>query len=48
MFRRPVEEQTAEALGIPVRTVRRDPVKARGWLYDQLQPDARHLAAARL
>jgi len=33
------EEQTAEALGISVRTVRRDWVKAKGWLYDQLQPD---------
>jgi RNA polymerase sigma factor (TIGR02999 family) len=30
------EEQTAEVLGISVRTVRRDWVKARGWLYSQL------------
>jgi RNA polymerase sigma factor (sigma-70 family) len=34
------EEQTAEVLGISVRTVRRDWVKAKGWLYTQLQPDA--------
>lgn len=33
------EEQTAEVLGISIRTVRRDWVKAKGWLYDQLQPD---------
>jgi RNA polymerase sigma factor (TIGR02999 family) len=30
------EEQTAEALGVSVRTVRRDWVKAKGWLYNQL------------
>ncbi len=30
------EEQTAEVIGISVRTVRRDWVKARGWLYMQL------------
>jgi len=36
------EEQTAEVLNISVRTVRRDWVKARGWLYSQLygEPDA--------
>ena len=34
------EEQTAEVLDISVRTVRRDWVKAKGWLYTQLQPDA--------
>jgi RNA polymerase sigma-70 factor, ECF subfamily len=30
------EEETAEALGITARTVRRDWVKARGWLYAAL------------
>lgn len=34
------EEQTAEVLDISVRTVRRDWVKAKGWLYTQLQPDS--------
>jgi RNA polymerase sigma factor (TIGR02999 family) len=34
------EEQTAEVLGISVRTVRRDWVKARGWLYTQLYGEA--------
>lgn len=33
------EEQTADVLGISVRTVRRDWVKAKGWLFTQLQPD---------
>ena len=31
------EEETAEALGVTSRTVRRDWVKARGWLYAELQ-----------
>ena len=31
------EEETAEALGVNVRTVRRDWTKARGWLRRQLQ-----------
>jgi RNA polymerase sigma factor (TIGR02999 family) len=31
------EEETAGALGITSRTVRRDWVKAKGWLYDALQ-----------
>ncbi len=30
------EEETAEALGVTARTVRRDWVKARGWLYAEL------------
>jgi RNA polymerase sigma-70 factor, ECF subfamily len=30
------DEETAEALGVTARTVRRDWVKARGWLYTQL------------
>lgn len=30
------EDQTAEVLNVSVRTVRRDWVKARGWLYTQL------------
>ena len=30
------EEETAEALGLTARTVRRDWVKARGWLYAEL------------
>ena len=34
------DEETAEALQIGVRTVRRDWVKAKGWLYEQLQRDA--------
>lgn len=33
------EEETAEALGISDRTVRRDWVKARKWLYRALSPD---------
>jgi len=33
------EDQTAEVLGVSVRTVRRDWVKAKGWLYTQIQPD---------
>jgi RNA polymerase sigma-70 factor (ECF subfamily) len=33
------EEQTADALGISIRTVRRDWVKAKGWLQTQLSPD---------
>jgi len=27
------EEETAEALGVTARTIRRDWVKAKGWLY---------------
>ena len=30
------EEETAEALGVTARTVRRDWVKAKGWLYQEL------------
>jgi RNA polymerase sigma factor (TIGR02999 family) len=30
------EEETAEALGVTVRTIRRDWVKAKGWLYRAL------------
>jgi RNA polymerase sigma factor (TIGR02999 family) len=34
------EEETAAALGVTARTVRRDWAKARLWLYDQLrEPD---------
>lgn len=32
------EEETADALGVTARTVRRDWIKARGWLYDALAP----------
>jgi RNA polymerase sigma factor (TIGR02999 family) len=32
------EDETAEALGIAVRTARRDWVKAKSWLYDDLFP----------
>jgi RNA polymerase sigma factor (TIGR02999 family) len=31
------DDETAEALGVTARTVRRDWVKARGWLYSQLE-----------
>lgn len=34
------EEETAEALGVSVRTVRRDWVKAKAWLFRELYPDA--------
>lgn len=34
------EEQTAEALGISVRTAKRDWAKAKSWLYAELHPDA--------
>ena len=34
------EDETAEALGIAVRTTRRDWVKARSWLYRELYADA--------
>ena len=34
------EAEIAEVLGISERTVRRDWVKARGWLYDELQHNA--------
>ena len=33
------EEETAAVLGVTARTVRRDWVKARGWLYQELQED---------
>ena len=33
------EEETAEVLGVTARTVRRDWVKARGWLYAEVQRD---------
>lgn len=33
------EEETSEVLGVSVRTVRRDWVKAKGWLYDHLYGD---------
>lgn len=31
------DDETAEALGVTSQTVRRDWVKARGWLYAELQ-----------
>ena len=34
------EEETAEALGVTARTVRRDWVKAKGWLYRELHDPA--------
>ncbi|HEX8362334.1 MAG TPA: ECF-type sigma factor [Longimicrobium sp.] len=34
------EEETAEALGISLRTARRDWAKARSWLYGELYPEA--------
>jgi RNA polymerase sigma factor (TIGR02999 family) len=34
------EEETAEALGVTTRTVQRDWVKARGWLYLELREGA--------
>ena len=34
------EAETAEALGVTARTVSRDWVKARGWLYRELRDDA--------
>jgi RNA polymerase sigma factor (TIGR02999 family) len=33
------EEETAEALGVSARTVRRDWVKAKAWLFKELYPD---------
>jgi RNA polymerase sigma factor (TIGR02999 family) len=33
------EEETAQALGIGLRTVKRDWAMARGWLYQELRPD---------
>jgi RNA polymerase sigma factor (TIGR02999 family) len=33
------EEETSEVLGVSVRTVRRDWVKAKGWLYNHLYGD---------
>jgi RNA polymerase sigma factor (TIGR02999 family) len=32
------EEETGEVLGVTQRTVRRDWVKAKGWLYEELSP----------
>ena len=34
------EEETAEALGIGLRTAKRDWAKARSWLYGELYPDS--------
>jgi len=34
------EEQTAQVLSVTARTVRRDWIKARGWLYRELSSDA--------
>ena len=34
------EEETAEALGIGLRTAKRDWAKARSWLFQELYPDA--------
>jgi RNA polymerase sigma factor (TIGR02999 family) len=34
------EEETAEALGVGLRTVKRDWAKARAWLFQDLYPDA--------
>jgi RNA polymerase sigma factor (TIGR02999 family) len=34
------EAETAEALGVTARTVARDWVKARGWLYQAVRDDA--------
>jgi DNA-directed RNA polymerase specialized sigma24 family protein len=34
------EDETADALGVTARTVRRDWVKARGWLFQELRDDA--------
>lgn len=34
------EEETAEALGIAVRTIRRDWARARSWLYRELYPES--------
>jgi RNA polymerase sigma factor (TIGR02999 family) len=35
------EEEIGEVLGVSTRTVRRDWVKARAWLYKELYPEAR-------
>ncbi|HEX6065342.1 MAG TPA: ECF-type sigma factor, partial [Longimicrobiales bacterium] len=34
------EEETAEALGIGVRTARREWAKARSWLYQEMYPES--------
>jgi DNA-directed RNA polymerase specialized sigma24 family protein len=34
------EEETAAALDVSVRTVKRDWAKARAWLYEALYPDS--------
>jgi len=34
------EAEVAAVLGLDVSTVQRDWVKARGWLYERLHPDA--------
>jgi len=38
------EQETAEAVGVGVRTVRRDWIKARGLLYHALGADLSHRA----
>jgi len=35
------EDETADALGVTARTVRRDWVKAKGWLYRELHDESR-------
>jgi RNA polymerase sigma factor (TIGR02999 family) len=40
------EEETAESLGVSARTVRRDWVKAKAWLYNELFGDDEPAAAA--
>src|SRR2546423_466493 len=40
------EEETAEALTVTPRHVRRDWVKAKGWLYQALEPRARSAICA--
>ena len=39
------ESEIAEVLGVSERTVRRDWVKARAWLYSELYPDGPHQPA---
>jgi RNA polymerase sigma factor (sigma-70 family) len=34
------EVETAEAIGVSLRTVKRDWAKARSWLYQAISPDA--------
>ena len=40
------DSETAQALGLTTRTVRRDWSKARAWLWSELGNDAAHVAAA--